>query len=96
MMRSVCLPSELRAEELLKAETRGFVTGWGNTEEAGDYSRYLRRVRFIIIINSEEISQLHYFDGLRNGTRLIFFKAKVTAINGVVIRGQGNVTPPFG
>nr|XP_054752666.1 uncharacterized protein LOC129258410 [Lytechinus pictus] len=44
----LCLPSELRAEELLKAGTRGFVTGWGNTEEAGDYSRYLRRVRLTI------------------------------------------------
>eukprot|EP00057_Strongylocentrotus_purpuratus_P013244 XP_011667718.1 PREDICTED: coagulation factor X [Strongylocentrotus purpuratus] len=44
----LCLPSELRADELLKAETRGFVTGWGNTEEAGDYSRYLRRVRLTI------------------------------------------------
>ena len=42
---SVCLPSQLRAEELLQEGLRGFVTGWGNTEEGGDYSRYLRRVR---------------------------------------------------
>ncbi|XP_071959226.1 uncharacterized protein [Antedon mediterranea] len=41
----VCLPSQQRAEKLIKAGQKGFVSGWGATKENGDYVRYLRRVR---------------------------------------------------
>ncbi|XP_071488620.1 uncharacterized protein [Diadema antillarum] len=52
----LCLPSELRAEELLQSGLRGFVTGWGHTAEdrqGEDYSRFLRKVRLAFVSQQE-------------------------------------------
>ncbi|XP_022111139.1 uncharacterized protein LOC110990439 [Acanthaster planci] len=46
----ICLPSEIRAMNLLQARTRGFITGWGRTAEiTTTTTRYLRRVRLLVM-----------------------------------------------
>ncbi|XP_038049155.1 transmembrane protease serine 9-like isoform X3 [Patiria miniata] len=46
----ICLPSEMRAMNLLQARTRGFITGWGRTAEiTTTTTRYLRRVRLLVM-----------------------------------------------
>ncbi|XP_033628531.1 uncharacterized protein LOC117291111 isoform X1 [Asterias rubens] len=46
----ICLPSEIRAMNLLRAHTRGYITGWGRTAEiTHTTTRYLRRVRLLVM-----------------------------------------------
>lgn len=45
----VCLPSVMRAEDLVKAGKGGYVTGWGHTAVAGATSRQLKRVGVISV-----------------------------------------------
>ncbi|XP_033114474.1 uncharacterized protein LOC117114948 isoform X3 [Anneissia japonica] len=44
----ICLPSNQRADRLMRPKQKGFISGWGATKEEGDYVRYLRRVRLQI------------------------------------------------
>ncbi|XP_072032084.1 uncharacterized protein [Amphiura filiformis] len=56
----VCLPSEMRAQEVVRAGKKGFVTGWGNTAREGvQYSRYLRKV-LLTIADQQDCGTAHY------------------------------------
>ncbi|XP_072024562.1 uncharacterized protein [Amphiura filiformis] len=45
----LCLPNKIQSQTLVRAGKKGFVTGWGDIVENGDYSRELKRVRLSIV-----------------------------------------------
>ncbi|XP_072017073.1 ovochymase-like [Amphiura filiformis] len=49
----LCLPNEIQAQALIRAGKKGFVTGWGDIVDQGDYSRDLKRVRLSIIAQED-------------------------------------------
>ncbi|XP_072016599.1 neurexin-1-like [Amphiura filiformis] len=49
----LCLPNEIQAQALIRAGKKGFVTGWGEIVDQGDYSRDLKRVRLSIIAQED-------------------------------------------